>query len=162
MLPAKLDYCAPIVEDSVVYFIIQKGGRAIRLSAEPGETITLDVLWETNPRDDRYYASPVIHEGLIYAVTQKGILSVIDANTGQVVYERSLDLGGGTVFPSVTLSRDYLYVSSDNGTTVVLQPGREHQEVARNSLEAFRSSPIFANDRMYVRGLQHLYCIGAE
>ncbi len=158
---AYLDYCAPLVEDSVVYFI-QKGGKALRLSPDGGDAITIDVLWETNPRDDRYYASPVIHEGLIYAVIQTGVLSVIDASTGQVVYERPLDLGGGTAYPSVTLARDYLYVSSDNGTTVVLQPGREYQEVARNSIEALRSSPVFANDRMYVRGLQQLYCIGAE
>lgn len=158
---AKLDYCAPIVEGHLIYFI-QKGGKALRLPTRATETVIPEVLWETNPRDDRYYTSPVIHEGLIYAVTQKGILSVIDANTGQVVYERSLDLGGGTAFPSVTLARDYLYVSSDNGTTVVLQPGREYQEVARNSLEAFRSSPIFVSDRMYVRGLQQLYCIRAE
>ena len=158
---AKLDYCAPVVEGDVVYFI-QKGGKALRLPAEAIETVIPKVLWETNPRDDRYYASPVIHEGLIYAVTWTGILSVIDANTGQVVYERSLDLGGGTAYPSISLAGSHIYISKDSGITLVLQPGREHQEAARNSLEAFRSCPIFARDRMYVRGLQQLYCIGAE
>ena len=168
---AKLDYCSPIVEDHVVYFI-QKGGKALRLPTEAAETIVPEVLWETNPREDRYYSSPLIHEGLLYAVTEKSVLSVIDANTGQVVYEQVLDLGGDAgrvgavvvdiVYASVTLAGDYLYVSMDNGTTVVMQPGREFHQVAVNTLEPLRSCPVFVGDRMYVRGLQHLYCIHAE
>ena len=53
-----------------------------------------------------------------------------------------------------------LYVSSDNGTTVVLQPGREYKELARNSLETFRSSLVFEGKRMYVRTTKGLWCIG--
>ena len=158
---AKLDYCAPIVEGHLVYFV-QKGGKALRLPTGVAETVAAEVLWETNPRDDRYYASPVIYEGLIYAVTQKGILSVIDANTGQVVREQTLALGSGTAYPSISLAGSHIYISKDSGITLVLQPGREYQEVAVNTLEAFRSCLVFAGARMYVRGLQHLYCIRAE
>jgi len=158
---AKLDRCSPVVEGDVIYFI-QYGGKALRLRGTAGETITVEVLWEPNLRDYCYNASPVIHEGLIYAVTQNGVFSVIDASTGQVVREQTLALGGGTVYPSISLAGNHIYISDDSGITLVLQTGREHQEVARNSLETFRSSPVFANDRMYVRGRQHLYCIGAE
>ncbi|MHC4983091.1 MAG: hypothetical protein ACYTF6_07990 [Planctomycetota bacterium] len=44
--------------------------------------------------------------------------------------------------------------------TIVLEPGREYKQAAKNKLEGFRSCPVFLGKRMYVRGLKHLYCIG--
>ena len=76
--------------------------------------------------------------------------------------EQTLALGNGTAYPSISLAGSPTHISKESGITLVLQPGREHQEAARNNLETFRSSSIFANDRMCVRGLQHLYCMGAE
>ncbi len=46
--------------------------------------------------------------------------------------------------------------------TVVLEPGREYEELARNTLEAFRGTPIFDGKRMYVRTMKAVYCIGGE
>lgn len=153
-----LDYCAPLVEEGVVYFV-QNGGKAFRLPTKAEEPFKPEMLWQTTPRKERYYASPVYCEGLLYAVTQHGDLSVIDASNGQVLYEKKLDLGG-TFYPSVTLAGGCLYVSSDNGKTVLLEPGREYKEIGRNALEPFRSSPIFLGERMVVRTLQGVTCIG--
>ncbi len=156
---SKLTFCAPVIENDVVYFI-EHGGKAIRLPETVDEAgLALETLWTTQPRKDRYYASPVIHEGLIYACTRAGFFSVIDAATGEVIYEQMLKLGKGTCYPSVTLAGGLLFISSDNGTTVVLKPGRTYQEVARNKLEQFRSSPVFIGDRLYIRGLKNLLCV---
>jgi outer membrane protein assembly factor BamB len=155
---AGLEYCAPLVDGPMVYFV-QNGGKAIRLSATDGETVKAEVVWTTEPKKERYYASPVLHDGLLYAVTQQGDFSVIDAANGQVVCEKKLNLGG-TFYPSITMAGDRLYVSGDSGNTVVLQPGREYKELARNSLEPFRSNPVFVGGRIYVRTLKGLFCIG--
>ncbi len=155
---SNLTYCAPVVKDGVVYFI-QHGGKAVRLPATAGDTVQPEILWTTTPKNDRYYASPVVQDGLIYAVTQAGEFSVIDAADGRIVYTRKLNLGG-TAYPSVTSAGGYLFVSSDTGKTVVLEPGREYKEVARNTLEPFRSSPVFAGNRIYVRGMDQLWCLG--
>jgi len=53
-----------------------------------------------------------------------------------------------------------VYVSSDNGTTFVMEPGRHGKIVARNKLEHFRSTPVFRGERMYVRTWKNLCCIG--
>jgi outer membrane protein assembly factor BamB len=153
-----LDYCAPVAAEGVAYFV-QNGGKAIRLPAAAADPFKPEALWQTSIKNDRYYASPVWHKELLYAVTQHGDYSVIDAANGNVVYERKLDLGG-TFYPSIALAGDRLYVSSDSGKTLVIEPGREYKEVARNALEPFRSSPVFDGKRMYVRTLQGLYCIG--
>ena len=97
-----------------------------------------------------WFPSPVLHDGLLYAMSSKPILSVVDARTGELVYEEDLELGSGDCYPSISLAGDRLYVSSDNGTTVVLKPGKEFMELARNKLEPFRSSLVFEGKRMYV------------
>ena len=155
-----VEFARPIVHDGIVYFI-QHEGKAFKLPSEISDTITPEFLWETKPKDDRYYASSVYHEGLIYAIVRQGhFFSVIDAETGEVVYEEKLKLGKGEAFPSITLAGKYLFISIDDGTTVIMEPGREPKEIVRNSLEAFRGSPVFVGERVYIRGMEHLYCIG--
>lgn len=155
-----LEYARPVVHDNVVYFI-EHEGKAFKLPSEVGDTIELELLWETKPKKDRYYASSVYHNGLIYAIIRQGhFFSVIDAETGEVVYEERLKLGKGTTYPSMIMAGGYLYISNDNGTTVIMEPGRKPEEITRNSLEAFRSTPVFVGKRIYIRGMDHLYCIG--
>jgi outer membrane protein assembly factor BamB len=91
----------------------------------------------------------------------RGRLSCIDAATGEIVYEETLDLGKGDVFASIVLAGNYLMTTHENGTTIVFEPGREYVEVAKNQLgDMVRSTPVFDGDRMYVRGYDNLYCIG--
>jgi outer membrane protein assembly factor BamB len=160
ILADKLGACgdnAPILHDKIAYFIAG-GSKAVRLPASP--TGKVDSLWKCNLKGgDYWFASPVYHDGLIYAINGNCNYSVVDAQTGKLVYANKLDFGG-RVYPSISLAGDFIYISSDNGTTVVLEPGRTYKEIARNSLETFRSSLVFEGRRMYVRTLKHLWCIG--
>ncbi|MBN2583163.1 MAG: PQQ-binding-like beta-propeller repeat protein [Planctomycetes bacterium] len=155
-----LEYNQPIVEAGIVYFI-QNGGKAYKLPEQvSGDKLEATPLWTTEPKKDRYYASPVIHDGLIYDITQASIFSAIDAATGKVVYEQNLGLGREQAYPSITLAGKHLFVSGSSGTTAVVEPGRTFKEIGRNTLESFRSTPVFRGTRMYVRTLKHVYCIG--
>ena len=160
ILADKLGQCgdnAPIVHDGIVYFI-NGTSKAVRLPA------SLDAkpesLWKVNLKGgDYWFASPVLHDGLIYAINGSSNFSVVDAQTGKLVYTDKLDFGG-RVYPSICSAGKFVYVTSDNGTTIVLAPGREYKEVSRNTLETFRSTPIFEGRRMYVRTQKNLWCIG--
>jgi len=121
----------------------------------------VEKLWQASPPRDRYYASPIVHEGLLYAINQRGHFSVLDAANGTILYSKKLSLRG-TMYPSITLAGGNLFVSDDQGTTLVVKPGREYLELAANRLEPFRSNPVFAGKRLYIRGLKHLYSIGKE
>ncbi len=163
ILASKLGFCeygSGIIEGEVAYWI-QDGGTAVRLLEIADNKLVTETLWTTTPKKERYYAGPLLHEGLIYCIMQFGVFSVIDAATGEVVHERDLQLGKGTIYPSICLAGGNLYVSSDNGTTVVLQPGREPVELARHTLgEEFRGTPVFTGNRIYIRGLSRMWCLG--
>ncbi len=151
----KLEYCSPVVVDDVAYFI-QAGGKAFRLSGEEGSKP--EELWKTEPKKDRYYGSPIIHEGLIYAVTRAGDMSVIDARDGKVLNSTKLK-SKGTHYTSPTFAGGYVFVGTEGGDIAVLKAGKELEEVSLNKLEKLRSCPVFEGTRMYLRGLDHLYCI---
>jgi outer membrane protein assembly factor BamB len=108
----------------------------------------------------RHYASPLIHRGLIYAVSREEKFSILEAATGTLVFSMDLDLGtrSNSAYTSVTLAGDKLFIGAESGTTVVLEPGQAYEEIARNMVEGFRSSPVFAGKRMYLRAFDHLYC----
>lgn len=161
-----VSYCSPVVDNSIAYFVqnISRGhggGHVVKLSAPAGDAVKAEVLWQTTSARDRYYASPVIADGLIYAVTQAKVFSVINAADGQVVKELRLILGKGTTFPSICLAGGLLFVSHDSGNTAVVRPGRDAEVIRVNTLEPFRSTPLFVSDRIYIRGFKNLYCIGA-
>ncbi len=155
----------PMIVDGVLYYVDSQGkdyiSRAWRLPETLEEPFEPELLWEAEPKKNRYYASPIIEDGLIYAITRHNELTCLDAETGEIVYEQTLQMGKGDVFASLVLAGGYLIATHENGTSIVFEPGREYVEVAKNMLgETVRSTPIFDGDRMYVRGYENLYCIG--
>jgi outer membrane protein assembly factor BamB len=154
-----LEYASPIVVDGVAYFI-ENNGRATRLTPQDDGGLRAEQLWTTTPKKDRYYASALLNERLLYAITRRGVLSVIDAKTGGVLHAERLSLGKGDVYPSITLAGALLYVGCESGAMAVIRPGREPKVIAVNRLEGFRCSPVFEGRRMYLRTQKHLFCIG--
>lgn len=152
----KLDYNSPCLVDGVLYYV-QAKPQAFALPAKPEELPR--PLWPaiTLP-EGRYYGTPLVHDGLVYAINAQGQLSVFDQTTGALVYSQKFPFD--TVYPSPTLAGDYVFLSCEGGKTVVIKAGRTYEEVARNSLEKFRSCPVFSGTRMYIRGHKYLWCMG--
>jgi outer membrane protein assembly factor BamB len=162
LLADRLGSCganSPILHDGIVYFVHGEA-HAVRMPAAVVEPVKPEIIWKARVKAGGYgFCSPVLHDGVLYAANDQGNLTALDAATGKLVYEEHLELGG-SIYPSISLAGDRLYVSSDNGATVVVQPGREYKELARNKLEPFRSSLVFEGKRVYIRTAKHLYCIG--
>ena len=150
---------SPVVEGNTAFYI---GVQAIAFDfpKKLTEKLVLQKRWSVEPKGGEFSSSPVVHDGLVYGVTTNGILNVLDAKSGEQVYVQRLNLGRGPVWPSLCLAGSYLYISSRNGTTLVLKTGREYEEVARNTLEYFIATPTFAGNRLYIRTSNRLYCIG--
>ena len=150
--------CSPVVPGDTAY-LVGKGGGAVRLKPSSDGRIVAEMLWEAKAIRGWCVGSPVCADGLLYALVD-GRFTVLNAADGKTVYKQALFKG--KCYSSVALAGPYLYASNNEGETVVIRPGREYQEVARNTLEPFTSCLVFSGTRLYVRGQTHLYCIGAE
>jgi outer membrane protein assembly factor BamB len=156
-----LTYATPLLRGNIAYFI-QKGGKALLLPDQIiNDKAEVKTLWQTQPKDDRYYASTAFANDLLFAVNQKGEFSAIEPQDGSIVWCEALKLKP-TFYPSVTVAGKYVFVSNDGGKTLVVEPGREFKQIAENTLEPFRSSPVFEGDKMYVRTAKNMYCIGPK
>lgn len=75
----------------------------MKISGNTDEPFKPQVLRETKPEKERYCASPVCHDGLIYAIDQKQMFCVINAASGEIIYNKKLAMEG-TLFPSIILA----------------------------------------------------------
>jgi outer membrane protein assembly factor BamB len=164
------EFNSPVADSERVYFFDGDQARAFALPA--GDAIAetkpdggkparkVEPVWRGATAKDRYYSSPVCGNGAVCGLNARGVLTVLDAKTGQKVVEKDLKTGG-TCYPSLSMVGSYLFATSDQGLTVVLDAAHDYAEVARNSLGAMRSSLAFAGNRVYVRTMDTLFCIGA-
>ncbi len=102
--------------------------------------------------------SPVSNGELIFLLTTEGLLSCYKVADGTRLWEQDLR---ENFWASPSLVGDKLYLLSEEGVMLIVQSGSEFKELARCELgEECRASPAFADGRIYIRGLENLYCIG--
>lgn len=153
-----MPWTSPLFHKGKIYIADQGEATAYAFATADDGSIEARQCWTTPVPKDRYYASPVVKDDLLYAITRKCQLVVLNADTGELVHEEKLNLGG-TAYPSICSAGPYIFISSDSGKTLVAEPGIPLKKIGTNSLENVRSTPIFASNRIYIRGLEHLYCI---
>ena len=116
------------------------------------------VLWTRGIKRDRYYGSPVVHDGLLYAFTRNHTLTVLDVKTGETLYAKRVPGLKGQGYMSPTVAGGRIYLNGEKGTLVAQQTGGDYVEAAPVIFGAFRSTPIFAENRMFLRTYENLFC----
>ena len=112
-------------------------------------------------RDTPYVPSPLLYRGLLYVLKgNSGILTGYDSTTGRRLLgpQRLPDIRNVHASPVAAAGR--IYVTSREGTTVVLRAGSELKVLATNTLDdEFDASASVAGREVYLRGRRFLYCI---
>jgi outer membrane protein assembly factor BamB len=132
---------------------------AMRLGGSGELKDKTDIVW-TYDKGTAYVPSGILYQGLVYLMNDKGILTCLDAKTGAVKYE-----GGRVPVPSTFMASpvafgDVILLTSEDGDTFVVKAGAKHEIVRTNSLgEPVHSSPAIADEKLFIRGDQNLYCI---
>ena len=134
--------------------------KSVRLGGEGQRSDEEALRWETT-KGTAYTASPVLHEGLYYAATDRGFLSCWDAATGEVHYSEQRLPRGTTLKSSPLAIGDLLYVPTESGETHLIRLGKTYEHVATNTLEGqfFVASPIAVDGKLLLRSQTHLFCI---
>ncbi len=135
-----------------------KGGLAIRLDGK-GDVTDTHIAWKVSKLIPEC-SSPVLYNGLIYCITEKGALTCIEAKTGEQVWKHRIP---GHYIGSPIAGDGKVYFPADNGEITVIEAGREFKMLARNSIgEKSASSPAVSAGVLFIRGKEHLFAIGTE
>lgn len=105
--------------------------------------------------------SPIIVDGLLYIMGERGTLYCYEAATGKPVYENKITDMRHRANP--VYGDGKLYFLGREGTMVIVKPGRTLERLSVSKLpDIFPSSPAIANGVIYLRGWKDLYAIGLK
>jgi outer membrane protein assembly factor BamB len=148
----------PITSGDVVYICTgfdEQKLWAIRLGGQ-GLVTDSHLLWERKKQVPRT-PSPILVGKAIYMVSDGGILSCLNAETGE---ERWIERLGGNYSASPIFADGRLFFCSEAGKVSVVEPADEPRIVAVNELEGrFLASPAVVDSSLILRTDTHLYRI---
>jgi outer membrane protein assembly factor BamB len=158
---------SPVAADGMVFVTSGFRGsnlKAIRLAGARGDlTNTGAIVWSLD-RDTPYVPSPLLYQGILYLLkTNSPLLSAFDAKTGKPHYQVQRLDGLAEVFSSPVAADGRVYITSRDGTTVVLRGGATFEVLAQNSLDdGFDASPALVGGDIFLRGYKSLYAIAEK
>jgi outer membrane protein assembly factor BamB len=133
---------------------------AIRLGAS-GELKDTDIAWRY-AKGTAYVPSPILYGDYLYLLTDKGVMTCLDAKTGEVKYEGGRVPVPATFTASPVAFDGKILLTSEDGDTFVVKAGPKHEVLRTNSVgEPVYASPAVADGKIFIRGEKHLYAIGA-
>lgn len=95
----------------------------------------------------------------------------LDATTGKILWnkhvfdqetlqKREQNSYGGSHWASPVLADGRIYFSSEEGETIVIEPGQEYRELARNHLHQHtQASMAVSGSRLFIRTAEELWAI---
>lgn len=124
-----------------------------------GDVTETHLAWsaECNAPD---VCSPVTDGARVYLMTSTGLLSSFDVQTGALVWEHEFN---ETFQASPCIAGGRLYLISQQGNAYTVKTASTFELGETSSLNAsILATPAFLDDRIYIRGENHLYGIGYE
>jgi outer membrane protein assembly factor BamB len=140
---------------------VTRGMRGPLLAVKPsgsGERSPADIVWK-HDKGTPDSPCPVVWGNLLFTVTDDGIARAFDADNGQVHWTERLK---GDYKASPLAAEDRIYFLNTTGLCTVVAAAERYEKLAENQLpDSTLASPAASGGRLYIRGRQALYCLGA-
>jgi outer membrane protein assembly factor BamB len=133
---------------------------AVRLGRTGDLTGTDAIAWEAT-RGLSYTPSPVLHDGILYMLTDNGQLSALDTKTGTPHYQQQRLPKPYNFKASPVAANGRLYLASEEEDVIVVKMGPSYEVLATNRLadQSFIATPVIAAGDLYLRSRTHLFRI---
>jgi outer membrane protein assembly factor BamB len=135
---------------------------AIKLGGAGDISDSSNIVWQYE-KGTAYVPSSILYGDYIYLMSDRGILTCLDAKSGKIVYE-----GGRIPVPASFTASPVAFdgkilLTSEDGDTYVVKAGPKHEVLATNSVgEPVYASPAISDGMIFIRGEKNLYCIGSK
>ncbi len=118
--------------------------------ATTGDITDTHIAWELR-RSIPELPSPIEYQDRLYLVRNGGILTCINATTGQIIYDERLN-APGQYSASPVIAHNHLYLISNNGLLTVAKTGDTFQPISQHDLadRAF-VTPALDENTLYLR-----------
>lgn len=160
----------PIFAHGLVYLTSAHGKfrplRAVRpdtqgdiTPADPGQTNDA-IVW-AHARQGNYMQTPIVVRDLLFACQDNGLLSCLNAKTGEIKYSERLSSRGQGFTSSPVSDGRHLFIASEPGTVFIVPATDRFSIASTNEMnEACMSSPAISDGALYYRTQRKLLAIG--
>ena len=162
--------CPSVVADGETIFVFggfrSAGSLALRAGGD-GDITKTSLQWSS--RNSSYVATPVLHEGRLYWISDSGQAFCLDAKSGDLVYQKrveQLTSGGRPVYASPVVAKGRIYVPSRWNGVLVLPAGPKYEVLSQNQFATddsdFNATPAISNGELFLRSNRYLYCVAEK
>ena len=153
-------FVASMVDNGELFFLTAGYPEHHIMAIRPdgnGNVTDTHIAWRTS-RGAAYVPSPIVLSPYLVVVTDGGVANCFDVASGERHWTKRI----GTRFSaSLVAAAGKVYALSDQGEMTIIRPGSDFDEVATCPLgEPCSSSPAISDGSLFIRGHEHLYCIG--
>lgn len=157
----------PVYKDGLVFAASAygNGGGAVKLSKQSDGSFKAEEVYFTN-RMQNHHGGVIVLDETLYGANggnEGGFLACLDFQTGELLWrDREAPKG------ALLLADGRLYLRSEEGEMVLIEPSREELKVRGRFQQPDRSSspawahPIIASGRLYIRDQGELFCYNVK
>jgi len=150
---------SPGYADGVVYAANEFPGLVAIRADGSGDVTSTHIAWEADLGAPDC-CSPLATDEFVFLLASYGVLTCYDAKEGgDPLWEQEFD---GAFASSPTQVGKLIFLFDEEGKVWIVEPAKDEcRIVTENDLgEKCVTSPAFHDGRMFIRGEQHLICIG--
>ena len=150
----------PLLTASGLLIVTNGMGKMFAIEPKGNGDITKQALrWETKKSVARK-SSQVIVEGNLYMANEKGVISCLDVESGDSVWQKRV---GGSFAASPVFANGLIYFFDMEGAIYVVRPGESFDLVSNTTLDdGFMASPAVSGNAMFLRSRSHLFRIESK
>jgi outer membrane protein assembly factor BamB len=162
----------PVVAHDLAFLTSAHGNyrplRAVRLDSKGDitppsvETPNKSVIW-CLPKLGSYMQTPLLFGSMLFSCDWYGVLSCVEAGTGQVYYSERLGPGGEAFTASPVAAGQNLYFTSEPGNVYVVSANTRFTLLSTNSLgDLCLSTPAVSEGTLFFRTRDKLIAVGRK
>jgi outer membrane protein assembly factor BamB len=168
----------PFAWDGLLYLASGTGGQPVRpiAAVRPGASGTIDpdpdpgagdggaasehVAWYEKQAGGTYLPTPLVYDGRLYVLSDRGIFDQLDPKTGERVYRTRIHEEARNFTASPWAYGGKVFAVNEEGTTFVIRAGAAFELLGVNRLDEFTmATPAIAGDRLLMRTQGKLYSL---
>lgn len=158
----------PVVGRDLIYLTSAHGrpapiyavrfGAAGDITLADGQTASAHVAW-SYPKGGNYMPTPIVYGEHLYLGGDRGVLSCLNAATGEYLYREKL--GVGPSFTASPVAGDgKVYLTAESGKVVVVKAGPQFEILSVNDLgDSCLATPAISEGVLFFRTQHHLVAV---
>lgn len=125
-----------------------------------GDVTATQVSWRVK-KGYPNVAAPIVYGNVLYMVRTGGIITSLDARTGEALKTARSESAMEEYYASPVAADDKVFFISESGKVTVLKAGRQWEILSVNDLdEQVWATPAIANGTIYIRTRHAVYAFG--